>query len=79
MLSNSITEPIKSEWSSPCLLVAKCDGSYKFYTDFCKAKLVAKADSYPIPHVKDCTDKVRSAWYASVVSLTCLKDIGRYP
>ena len=54
MLSNGIIEPSQSEWSFPCLLVAKGDGGYRFCMDFRKVNLVTKADSYPIPRVEDC-------------------------
>jgi len=65
MLSNDIIEPSEREWSSTCLLVAKGDGSYRFCTDFHKVNLVTKADSYPIPCVKDCIDKVGNSGYVS--------------
>ena len=34
MLKHDIIEPSSSSWSSPCILVAKPDGSNKFVTDF---------------------------------------------
>ena len=34
MLQNNRIEPSKSEWSSPCILVPKPDGSFRFVTDF---------------------------------------------
>ena len=68
MLSN-IIEPSQSEWSSPCLLVAKSDGGYRFCTDFRKVNLVTKADSYPIPRIEDCIDKVGSSQYVSKFDL----------
>ena len=34
MLENNIIEPSKSEWSSPCILIPKPDGSFRFVTDF---------------------------------------------
>ena len=58
MLAQDIIEPSHSEWSSPCLLVLKSNGSYRFCTDFCKINVITKADSYPIPQVEDCTDKI---------------------
>ena len=69
MLSNGIIEPSQSEWSSPCLLVAKGDGSYRFCTNFRKVNLVTKADSYPIPRVEDCIDKVGNSQVVSKFDL----------
>jgi len=69
MLSNGIIEQSQSEWSSPCLLVAKGDGGYRFCTDFRKVNLVTKADSYPIPRVEDCIDKVGSSQFVSKFDL----------
>ena len=34
MLDNNIAEPSASSWASPCLLVGKPDGTYRFCTDY---------------------------------------------
>ena len=56
MLQNSIIEQSQSQWSSPCVLVPKPNGSYRFCTDFWRVNAVTKSDSYPIPRVDDCID-----------------------
>ncbi|PWI46234.1 hypothetical protein CEE45_17880, partial [Candidatus Heimdallarchaeota archaeon B3_Heim] len=65
MLENNIIEPSNSNWSSPCILVPKKDGSYRFCTDFRKVNAVTKTDSYPIPRIEDCIDKDGTAKYVS--------------
>ena len=69
MLQHGIIEPSQSEWSSPCILVPKKDGTYRFCTDFRKVNLVTKTDSFPIPRVEDCIDRIGYAKYMSKLDL----------
>ena len=69
MLENDIIEPSHSDWSSPCLLVPKPCGSYRFCTDFRKVNSVSKTDSFPIPRIDDCIDRIGSAKYVSKFDL----------
>ena len=62
MLQHGIIEPSQSKWSSPCILVPKKDGIYRFCTDLCKVNLVTKIDSFPIPRVEDCIDTCYLPW-----------------
>lgn len=61
MLDNDIIEPSYSNWSSPCILVPKWDGTYRLCTDFRKVNSVTKTDFYPIPRIDDCIDKIGNA------------------
>ncbi len=61
MLENEIAIPSNSDWASPCLLVAKSDGSVRFCKDFRKLNSVTKPDCFPLPRVDDCIDQVGSA------------------
>ena len=69
MLQNGIIEQSQSQWSSPCVLVPKPDGSYRFCTDFWRVNAVTKSDSYPIPRVDDCIDQIGHAQYISKLGL----------
>jgi hypothetical protein len=69
MLYNEIIEPSKSDWSSPCILVPKLDGTYRLCADFRKVNSVTKTDTYPIPRIDDCIDKIGSAKFVSKLDL----------
>ena len=69
MVQNGIIEPSQSLWSSPCVLVPKADGTYRFCTDFWKVNGVSRTDSYPILRVDDCIDKIGHAKYISKFDL----------
>jgi len=69
MLENKIIEPSSNQWSSPCVLVPKPDGSYRFCTDFRQLNAVTKADSFPLPRIDDCIDCIGPAHYVSKFDL----------
>ena len=71
MLQNDIIELSSSNWSSPYVLVPKPDGSYPFCTDFRKLNTITVIDSYPIPRIDDCIDRIGPAKFVSkLVPLT---------
>ena len=57
LLENDFIEPSKSEWSSPCILVPKPDGSFRMCTDYRKVNNCTKTDTFPLPRIDDCIDK----------------------
>ena len=69
LLEHDFIEPSNSCWSSPCLLVPKPDGSYRFCTDYRKVNSATKTDTFPIPRIDDCIDKVGHAKYVSKFDL----------
>ena len=69
MLDHDLIEPSKSGWSSPCVLVPKQDGSSRFCTDYRLLNSKTKPDSYPIPRIDDCIDRVGNAKYVSKFDL----------
>ena len=76
MLKHDIIEPSSSSWSSPCILVAKPDGSNRF-VDVRRVNCVTNPDSFPIPRLLDCIDKIGNLKYISVFD--CLKEYWQLP
>jgi hypothetical protein len=58
-----------SAWSSPCLLVGKSDGSWRFCTDYRKVNEVTKPNSYPIPRLDECIERIGEALYITKIDL----------
>ncbi|XP_069986300.1 uncharacterized protein [Penaeus vannamei] len=69
MLENDIIEPSMSEWSSPCILVPKADGSMRFCTYFRRVNALTRDDSYPIPRIDDCIDLMGNAKFVTKIDL----------
>ncbi len=69
LLTHNLAESSFSSWSSPCVLVNKPDGSYRFCTDYRKLNSVTKPDCFPLPRVDDCVDHIGSARYVSKFDL----------
>lgn len=58
MLDNDIIKISKSDLNSPCIFIQKPDGTFRLSTDF---NSFTKADSYPIPRIDHCIDKIENA------------------
>ncbi len=69
MLENNIAVPSYSSWSSPCLLVKKSDSTFRFCTDFRRVNAITKPDSYPLPRMEDCVDRVGNAAFVTKIDL----------
>ncbi len=74
---NNFASPSQSVWSSPCLLVPKSDSSVRFCTDYRKVNAVTKPDSFPLPRMEDCIDRVGPAKF--VTKLDLLKGYWQVP
>ena len=61
LLANDFIEPSQSDWSSPCILVPKPDGTLRMCTDYRKVNSVTKTDSFPVPRMDDCVDNIGQA------------------
>ena len=69
MPDNDFIEPGQSEWSSPCILVAKPDGTYRMCTDYRKVNNMSKTDTFPIPRMDDYIGKIRHSKYITKFDL----------
>ncbi len=58
LLTNGLAVPSQHPWSSPCLLVPKSDNTFRFCTDYRKVNSVTKPDSFPLPRMEDCMDRI---------------------
>ena len=68
-MENDFIEPSKSEWSSPCILVPKPDGSFRLCTDYHKVNNCTKTDTFPISRIDDCIDKIGQSKFVSKFDL----------
>ena len=55
--------------SSPCVLVPKSNGNYRFCMDYRKVNTVTKSDSYLIHRIEDCVDHIRVSKFVSKFDL----------
>ena len=69
LLENDFIEPSESEWSSPCILVPKPDGSFRMCTDYRIVNNYTKTDACPIPRIDDCIDKTKQSKIVSKFDL----------
>lgn len=69
MLEHDIIEPSQSNWSSPIVMVPKSDGTTRFCIDYRKVNAVTRSDSFPIPRIEDCIDRVGKAAFVSKIDL----------
>jgi hypothetical protein len=69
MIENKIIEPSESEWCSPIILIPKPDGTQRFCIDFRKVNDVTRTDSFPIPRIDDCIDRIGQAKYVTKFDL----------
>ena len=69
MLKHDIIEESQSNWSSPCILVPKHDGGFRFCTDFRKVNDKTKSDSFPIPRIPHCIDQIGNAKFVSTFDI----------
>ena len=77
LLDNDFIEPSQSEWSSHCILIPNSDGSYWMCTDYRKVNNLSKTDTFPIPRIDDCIDKIGNSKY--ITKFNFLKGFWQIP
>ena len=65
LLDNDVIEPSQSDWSYPCILVPKPDGTFRMCTDYRKMNSVTKTDSFPVPRMDDYIENIGQANYVT--------------
>ncbi|KAL0192560.1 hypothetical protein M9458_010856, partial [Cirrhinus mrigala] len=70
MLKLGVTEPSRSPWSSPIVMVPKPDGTLRFCNDFRRLNEVSEFDGYPMPRVDELLDRLGRARFISTLDLT---------
>ena len=69
MLKNDLIEPVNNDWSSPIVVVKKSDNNIRLCIDYRKVNKITKSDTYPIPRIDDCIDRIGNAKYVSKYDL----------
>ena len=69
MLDNGLIEPSQSSYSSPVVLFPKADGTQRMCFDYRKVNAVTRTDSFPIPCLEDCIDRVVKSRYVTKIDL----------
>ena len=69
MVTQGIIHPSSSPWASPIILVAKKDGSTRFYVDYRRLNAVMKKDVYLLPRIDDTLDPLAQQKYFTILDL----------
>lgn len=65
-----VIEESTSPWSSPIVMVAKPNGTWRFCNDFRQLNKISKFDAYPMPRVDEIIEKLGKAQYLTTLDIT---------
>ncbi len=77
LLKHGLATPSQSPWCSPCSFVPKQDSTFRFCTDNRKVNSVTKPDSFPLPRMEDCVERIGCAQF--ITKLDLLKGYWQVP
>ena len=63
LLEIDFIEPSSNSRSSPCVLVPKPDKTFRMSADYRKLNAVTKSDSFPMPRIDNCINKIGHSKY----------------
>lgn len=69
MLETGVIRPSSSDWVSPCFLVKKKSGGYRFVVDYRRLNAKTVRDCFPIPLVEDILDNLSGCQFFSSLDL----------
>ncbi|XP_068232309.1 uncharacterized protein [Palaemon carinicauda] len=69
MLKHNLIQPPVSPRSSPILLVKKADNKFRMCVDYRKVNTNMKNDSFPLPRINDCLDRIGSVKFITKLDL----------
>ena len=69
LLQHKLVRPSHSPWSSPVVLVPKPGNDFRLCFDYRKVNKITKTDTYPLPRVGDCIDRVGNAKFLTKIDL----------
>jgi len=69
MLQQGIIRPSSSPFASPCVLVAKKDGSTRFCVDYRKLNQITYPQFQPLPYLEQITESLHGAKYLTTLDL----------
>ena len=70
MLKHGIVEPCQSPWAAGVVLVTKKDDSLRFCVDYRPLNKRTVKDSWPLPYIQDCFDRLRGATWFTTLDLS---------